>query len=137
MLSIKTTANPTYLRFYRLKMIFSKTSHYNLLIKLWACGITGNLWHWFKSYVTGSQQCVIINNSTSKSLPVLSGVPQGSILGPVLFLIYVNDLPSSIGNSKILLFADYAKLYRLSNCNTDMTLLQLDIDLLYNWSIDT
>ena len=67
---------------------------------------------------------------------MLSGVPQGSILGPILFLIYVNDLLSSIENSKILLFADDDKLYRSINCNTDMTLLQLDIDLLYSWSID-
>ena len=75
------------------------------------------------------QKCVFINKSTSKTLP------HGSILGPILFLIYVNDLPSSIENSKILLFADDAKLYRSINCNTDMTPLQLDIDLLYNWSI--
>ena len=67
---------------------------------------------------------------------MLCGVPQGSILGPILFLIYVNDSPSSIENNKILLFADNAKLYRSINYNTDMTLLQLGIDLLYNWSID-
>ena len=66
---------------------------------------------------------------------MLSGVPQGSILGPIFF-IYVNDLLSSIENSKILLFANDDKLYRSINCNTDMTLLQLDIDLLYSWSID-
>ena len=115
---------------------FDSVCHTNLLIKLWDFGITGDLWHWFKSYLTDRQQCVIINNSTSTTLPVLSGVPQGSILGPILFSIYVNDLPSSIQNSRILLFADDAKLYRPINCDTDMSLLQLDIDLLYDWNIN-
>ena len=115
---------------------FDSVCHTNLLIKLWDFGITGDLWHWFKSYLTDRQQCVIINNSTSTTLPVLSGVPQGSILGPILFSIYVNDLLSSIQNSRILLFADDAKLYRPINCDTDMSLLQLDIDLLYDWNIN-
>ena len=65
---------------------------------------------------------------------MLSGVPQGSILGSILFLIHVNDLLSSIENSNY--FADDDKLYRSINCNTDMTILQLDINLLYSWSID-
>ena len=100
------------------------------------CGITGILWHWFKSYLTDRKQCAFINYSTPKTLPVLSVVAERSIIGPILFLIHVNDLPLSIENRKILLFANDAKLYRSINCNTDMRLLQLDIDLLYKWSID-
>ena len=108
----------------------------NLLNKLRAFGITGCLWNWFRSYLTNRQQCVCINDSTSKTLPVLSGVPQGSVLGPLLFIIYVNDLPTTVLNTKLLLFADDAKLYRSIVNSNNMTLLQEDLDLLNNRSIN-
>ena len=73
---------------------------------------------------------------TSKTLPVLSGVPQGSVLGPILFLIYVNDLPATVTNTKLLLFADDAKLYKSIANPTDMLLLQEDLNLLNSWSIN-
>ena len=59
-------------------------------------GISGNLWQWFKSYLLNRQHCVKIQNKYSDLLPVLSGIPQGSILGPLLFLVYVNDIPSTL-----------------------------------------
>ena len=118
------------------KKAFDSVPHTNLLIKLWTFRITGCLWEWFKSYLTNRQQCVCINDSTSKTLPVLSGVPQGSVLGPILFLIYVNDLPATVTNTKLLLFADDAKLYKSIANPTDVLLLQEDLNLLNSWSIN-
>ena len=65
--------------------------------------ISGNLWLWFKNYLTNRFQFVSINNPHSHLLPVISGVPQGSILGPLLFILYMNDLPDAIRWSRTLL----------------------------------
>ena len=67
-------------------------------------------------------------------MPVISEVPQGSILGPLLFLIYINDLPPAVTSSKVLLFADDAKCYKTIHNLSDIHLLQLDLDSLTNWS---
>ena len=106
-----------------------------LLVKLWQIGIRGKLWLWFKSYLSSRLQCVHINNSRSSLLPVISGVPQGSILGPLLFLIYVNDLPLSINSSSLLLFADDTKCLKSIDCPHDCDLLQNDLSLLSDWSL--
>ena len=62
-------------------------------MKLWNIGITGNLWNWFNSYLNNQTQCVSVGNRVSNTLPVLSGVSQGSILGPIHFKIFLNNLP--------------------------------------------
>ena len=77
-----------------------------------------------------------INNTHSLLLPVLSGIPQGSILGPLLFLIYINDIPDCAVSSIILLFADDTKCFKTIGNLIDSDQLQRDIDSLYKWSFD-
>ena len=93
------------------KKAFDSVSHNELLFKLWSFGITGNLWKWLQAYFSNRVQCVSVNNSVSDVLPVVSGVPQGSILGPIMFLVFVNDLPAAVTSSLVLLFADDAKCF--------------------------
>jgi len=101
-------------------------------------GITGNLWWWFRSYLNDRYQCVRLNGSKSYStlLPVLSGVPQGSILGSLLFLIYINDLFLSIHHSSALSFADDTKLFKVIFELADSFKLQEDLTSLAHWSHD-
>ena len=113
---------------------FDSVSHNELLFKLKSTGIGGSLWHWFCGYLSSRVQCVSINNSLSPFLPVTSGVPQGSILGPILFLIYINDLPLSIKFSNLFLFADDGKCALPIGGYPDQTHLQSDINSLYEWS---
>jgi len=89
---------------------FDRVPHHQLLMKLWKIGVADKLWRWFRCYLSNPFQCVKINNTNSDLLPVLSGVPQGSILGPMLFIIYINDIPQTSQFSNIFLFADDVKL---------------------------
>ena len=128
---IKVQTDVIYLDF---KKAFDSVPHNELLLKLWNIGITGNLWLWFKAYLTSRNQVVSVNKAFSDSLPVLSGVPQGSILGPLLFLIFINDLHQSNRSSSLLLFADDAKCFRMIQSPSDCLLLQSDLSRLSNWS---
>ena len=77
---------------------------------------------------------ISVASATSRDLPVTSGVPQGSILGPALFLLYVNNLPDSILNSKVAMFADDTKVYKVVMSEDDGAALQQDLDNLSSWS---
>jgi len=112
---------------------FDSVPHELLLHKLMSFGINGRLLNWFKTYVSNRKQRVIIEGEHSKWLPVLSGVPQGSILGPLLFVLYINDLPECT-LSHVKLFADDAKCYRKIETLQDCHDLQKDIDALFEWS---
>ena len=116
------------------KKAFDSVPHQELLLKLWSYGITGSLWLWFRAYLSSRLQKVTINHCSSDLLPVVSGVPQGSILGPILFLLFVNDIPDCLSTSKLLLFADDAKCFHLIKSLDDVCLLQLDLDSLVAWS---
>ena len=118
------------------KKAFDSVPHQELLLKLWKVGVVGSLWRWFREYLSNRYQHVCINNSNSSTLPVISGVPQGSLLGPLLFLIYINDLPSSLKHSESFLFADDTKCLRPICSPHDCIQLQSDLDALSTWSND-
>ena len=103
------------------------------MIKLWRVGITGRIWQWFKCYLSGRSQFVSIDGILSSSCPVTSGVPQGSILGPLLFSIYINDLPDYLSFSSPLLFADDTKCIGGISSPVDHALLQSDLVSLQSW----
>lgn len=112
---------------------FDSVPHNRLISKLQGCGISGKLLAWVKSFLTGRKQKVVLNNQESKWSNVTSGVPQGSVLGPILFNIYVSDMPLIV-NSTIFQFADDVKMFRTIKTIDDYLQLQHDIDILFAWS---
>ena len=98
-------------------------------------GIEGRLLKFIKNYLCGRTQRVVIENCQSSSKPVLSGVPQGSILGPILFVLFINDLPTGLNKgTNLALYADDTKIWRSITCEQDHFILQSDIDFLNNWA---
>jgi len=113
---------------------FDSVPHILLTHKLQMFGFGGELLQWLNSYLTNRRQRVVVEGSLSEWRPVTSGVPQGSILGPLLFLLYINDLPSSATNSTVALFADDSKCFKEIRNTDDCVKLQYDITSMYNWS---
>ena len=88
---------------------FDRINHFILLFKLKDLGISGNIGKWIGQFLMNRNQRVSINGFLSKSSPVISGVPQGTILGPVLFLIYISDIGEKLTNCNISSYADDSK----------------------------
>ena len=90
---------------------FDTVDHDILLTKLYHYGIRGNALQWFKSYMSERKQFVTYNGTSSSMKTICCGVPQGSILGPILFLLYINDLSNVCKNTEPFLFADDSNLF--------------------------
>ena len=114
---------------------FDKVPHQRLLQKLQSHGIRGRVWSWVSEWLKNRKQRVCLNGQTSSWLSVMSGVPQGSVLGPILFLVFINDLDSGIINW-ILKFADDTKLFGPVPDSSARDLLQKELDKLVKWSED-
>ena len=114
---------------------FDTVPHRRLLHKLESYGITGNLQRWINAFLSDRSQVVLVNGTKSQSAPVISGIPQGSVLGPLLFVIYINDLPERV-DSDVYLFADDTKILRQVSSADDAIMLQNDLDSLERWSND-
>ena len=97
--------------FIDLQKCFDTIDHSILLTKLHMYGFNGTTLKWFSNYLTCRKQCVKLNGITSSFLDVVMGIPQGSILGPILFLLFANDLPNCITRCQCNLFADDTILY--------------------------
>ena len=114
---------------------FDKVLHRRLLYKLHYYGIRGSTHQWIASWLSERFQKVVLDGQASDPVPVLSGVPQGSVLGPVLFLIFINDLADNI-RSSVRLFAYNCVLYRNIKTLTDCQILQDDLNSLGQWETD-
>ena len=113
---------------------FDSVPHERLLLKLDSFGIRGKLLAWIRGFLTCRVQRVVINGSYSSWIQVRSGVPQGSVLGPLLFILYVNDIYSVINHSKHGMFADDLTLYTEVHTSADCKLLQDDLASVLLWS---
>ena len=112
---------------------FDKVPHQRLILKLKSHGMGNSIINWIEQWLTDRRQRVVVDGEVSSWKSVLSGVPQGSVLGPILFLVYINDLEEGV-IGKILKFADDTKLFSKTKEIGDKQNLQDDIDKLVKWS---
>jgi len=114
---------------------FDKVPHTRFINKLQACGINDKIENWIRNWLCGKRQRVCIEGKYSEWSDVVSGVPQGSVLGLILFTIFINDIDSNIVN-KMLKSADDVKLMgKVATCN-DIDIMRKDLANLYTWSED-
>ena len=111
---------------------FDKVPHQRLLLKLRHYGIGESTLQWIQSFLSDRSQQVLVEGQASESSPVTSGVPQGTVLGPLLFLLYIYDMPMKV-SSTARLFADDSLLYRKIRSSQDSISLQEDLDRLQQW----
>ena len=113
---------------------FDTVCHSKLLYKISKYGISGMAFSWLKIFLLDRYQRVKVNDTLSLNVRVISGVPQGTVLGPVLFLLYTADLPTVISNSHISMYADDTKIFRSIQNVNDCELLQEDLNKIYLWA---
>ena len=117
---------------------FDRVPHQRLLSKLKAHGIDGDIFNWIRSWLSNRKQSVVLNGCQSNWTKVPSGVPQGSVLGPLLFVIYINDIDTAVDtvHCLILKYADDTKGLRVVDTEEQAELLQIDLDNLSMWSVE-
>ena len=113
---------------------FDKVLRAHLYQKLSHYGVCGSIMSWLQAFLTDRSQYVILDNMKSYTTSVLLGVPQGTVLAPLLFLMYINDLPTCVRN-KVRLYADDVLIYSLINSEDDCISLQQDLTALEQWSL--
>ena len=113
---------------------FDKVDHGILLHKLRSLGISGNIGIWLYHFLTNRSHFVRLPGGISKDHPVISGVLQGTVLGPLLFLIMIADIDKGVSDSNLISFADDTRLYSGVGDVTDCDNLQFDLDTLYDWA---
>lgn len=126
------SSHPTDAIFIDFSKAFDTVPHQRLLYKLSKLNIHPSIIHWIAQFLSNRNQAVHLGQDKSPSLPVISGVPQGSVLGPLLFLIYINDLPLHI-TSSIRLFADDCVIYRRITKPEESLILQQDLNMFSLW----
>ena len=131
MLDCNSSVDMVYLDF---STAFDKVDHGILLHKLRAVGITGNIGIWLFHFLTDISHFVRLPGSFSEDHHVLSGVPQGTVLGSLLFLIMISDIDKDVYESKLVSFADDTRLYSGVGDVTHCGNLQLDLNSVYNWA---
>ena len=119
--------------YFDFKKAFDTVPHKRLLHKLKNYGIPEHILNWLAAFLTDRKQRVGVNGVFSEWAEVISGIPQGSVMGPVMFVVYINDLPDCI-KSCLFLFADDTKLYREIRSPIDIGNLQIDISALEDWA---
>ena len=115
--------------------VFDKVSHDRLLYKLDRAGIDPQTSAWVKPFLSLRTQKVVIDGEESDAVPVTSGVPQGSVLGPILFLVYIDDMPKYTKHSRVRLFADDTIVYLTITNMDDCQKLQEDLKRLQEWEL--
>ena len=123
--------------FYDYRKAFDSVPHRPLLNKLKTLDVSGHVLRWVADYLTSRSQCVVVEGDQSGTAEVLSGVPQGSVLGPLLFLIYIDEISSvslSPESSRVI-FADVCIYRPISSCG-DFRYVQDDIEVVKEWSIE-
>ena len=119
--------------FFDLSKAFDTVPHLPLLNKLASLKVDLYLIRWIYNYLSNRSQSVVLNGVQSNPLAVISGVPQGSVLGPLLFLAYIDGVARSIHHSKVIMYADDIVLYRIIKNPSDFTLLQEDVTSICTW----
>ncbi|CAM4701606.1 unnamed protein product [Lepidochelys kempii] len=114
-------------------MAFGTVPHVELLVKLEKMGINMKIERWIRKWLTGRLQRVLLKGELSGWREIISGVPQGSVLGPTLFNLFITDLGTKSG-SVLIKFADDTKLGGIANLERDRDIIQEDLDDLVNWS---